>query len=240
MHSQLHSCTTVVPYCGPPVYGNVLVMKVFTHDSPTPRILSAQGRAEDLVEYVPTRPTASQRALEYVSKWGWPVMVGATPHLQRRDGRFAGGVLELSCEVERVRRWWREYPEAGIVSLAGAVFDVLTMPMPVALGFLDTLTDRGVWLGPIMANDEVAMFLVVTGQGDLWREALHNRCGSWHLGHGEPVCLPPGNPAAGQAVRWVVPPTLANAQVLPGFDQLGPAIAEMQPSTTADGVGRQR
>ncbi|MFG1858512.1 bifunctional DNA primase/polymerase [Actinomadura geliboluensis] len=178
--------------------------------------------------------------MEYVTRWRWPVMVGAQappdcqPDYQpdcRPDAGVGlgvvGGVLEPTLDPERVREWWTCWPYAGIVAVAGEAFDVVTLPVQAGRAVLESLTERGAWLGPVMSDDDTIGLLVRPGQSRSWASLLEGGgAGFAHVGAEQLVVLPPGSADVGHSVRWVVPPTSANAVRLPAFDDLGRVVSE--------------
>ncbi|MBO2447109.1 bifunctional DNA primase/polymerase [Actinomadura barringtoniae] len=166
-------------------------------------------------------------AAEYVSRWGWPVMVGA--RLPARGDRCGLGacsdVLELTTDLERVREWWTRWPHAGIVTPAGEAFDMVTLPVKAGHRVLERLTSGGAWLGAVMSDDDTVTLLVATGQAQQWT-SVANLLGTGfaHIGTGQLVVLPPGSPQGDSTVRWVVPPTDANVPHLPEFEDLSELI----------------
>lgn len=166
--------------------------------------------------------------MEYVTRWRWPVMVGAqTPPDAHFGLGVAGGVLEPTIDPRRVREWWTRWPYAGIVAMAGEAFEVVTLPMRAGRAVLESLTERGAWLGPVMSDDDTIGLLVHPGQSTSWVSLLGGGGdGFAHVGADQLIVLPPGGADVGDSVRWVVPPTSANAPRLPALDDLGRVVSE--------------
>lgn len=187
-------------------------------------------------------PLTQRAALDYAARLGWPVMVGAP--VRRKAGHGLGvnstatdsgsdvesGVLEPTTDIERVRAWWKRWPDAGIVAPAGECFETVTLPMQAAQMVLEQLTERGAWLGPVMSDDDTVTLLIRAGQGPLWATLVTGRGDGYaHAGRGQLVTLPPGSPRAGHHVAWVVPPTPANVLHLPQFEDLAPLVSSAAP-----------
>lgn len=154
-------------------------------------------------------------------------MVGAQSRFSRR-GRglgVGGGGLEPTTDGDRVRYWWAQWPDAGIVALAGEAFDAVTLPVTVGRNVLDRLIERRAWLGASMSDDDTMTLLVASGQRRHWAALLSDRGpGYAHAGAGQLVVLPPCGPNNAAAVRWVIPPTAANVPRLPTIDDLDELI----------------
>ncbi|MFG2006195.1 bifunctional DNA primase/polymerase [Spirillospora sp. NPDC048911] len=164
-------------------------------------------------------------AVDYVTRWQWPVMVGALPPSNTRT-EVVGGVLEPTIDPDRVRDWWSQWPEAGIVVPVGPGFEVVTVPLQIGQAALEVLTERGSWLGPVMSDEDTISMLVRSGQTERWTELVAvSGAGYAYAGQGQLVVLPPGSAHVGHVVRWVVPPTSANALRLPGFEELAQVVA---------------
>lgn len=169
--------------------------------------------------------TPLKTALAY-ARWGWPVMVGAaasSSYATELDG--ISGVLEPTTHLGRIRQWWEQWPEAGIVSPAGEVFEVITLPRRAGQAVLESLTEGGAWLSPVMSDDGTLSLLIDSGQADLWADLPSvSRAGLLHIGLGQLITLPSGADKTRDRIRWVVPPTDANASRLPSFQLLSPIL----------------
>jgi hypothetical protein len=189
------------------------------------------------IEFALLGPSAAQQAaLDYVTRWRWPIMVGARLRRETVRGISSGlrgschddiesAVLEPTIDPERVRAWWERWPEAGIVALAAGGFETVSLPMRAGRTVLDQLIEGGAWLGPVMSDDDTITLLIRPDEGQRWAALVADLGeGYAHVGRGGLVALPPGGLDTGYRVCWVVPPTSANIPHLPRFDDLADLV----------------
>lgn len=189
----------VVPGSGEPDRG---ADPAQTPASPTPparlRVVRPRGLPAEPPESLAEAAVAYARA-------GWlvlPLRPGAKTPLTKR------GVHEATCDVDRVRDWWRRWPRANIGVATGHVFDVLDVDAPEGFDSLAELRD-GIEL-------------------QLWPEAVETPSGGMHLwtcptrrgntaghrpgldwrGRGGYVVVPPSR-VEGRPYRWLAwPPAI--------------------------------
>jgi hypothetical protein len=143
---------------------------------------------------------AGRAALEYVTRWRWPLFVEE---------------VTGTTDPALVRGWWERSPDAGVVAVSGDRFDAVRLRLAMGEAVLSRLTARGGWLGPALSDGDTVVFLVRSGERELW-DALAEVVD-------DGLVLPP-NPTT----RWVVPPTAANVPRLPGFHELGRVLARVR------------
>ncbi|MBO2461537.1 bifunctional DNA primase/polymerase [Actinomadura sp. LCR2-06] len=153
-------------------------------------------------------------------------MVGAaTPGCYAAGLDSISGVLEPTTHLERIHQWWKKWPEAGIVTPVGEVFEAITLPIRVGERVLEALTERGAWLGPVMSDDGTISLLIESGQTGAWADSVDaSRAELVHTGPGQLIVLPSGGTGENDHTRWVVPPTDANVTRLPRFQELSPIL----------------
>jgi hypothetical protein len=156
------------------------------------------------------------RPIDGVCECGDPQCPYGEPH----PFAFPDGTGELTEEA-RASLAWDAWPNAVPLLIAGDRLELVGVEIDDALLVLDTVSERGEKLGPVVMSHATAVFLVAACEFHHW-----NR----YAGYGRGLrILPwvqlPAEPSDPH-VRWQVPPTSANAAPLPGFVELSSAFAK--------------
>jgi hypothetical protein len=122
-------------------------------------------------------------AAQYASM-GWPVCLGAHPHLGKRAAMEPGRAcscdrvgcpapgahpesaawqMQATVDENVIQGWWETWPEANVILVTGRVFDVLDVPVAAGSVALGRLEAAGVTVGPVaMLGADRMLFFVVT------------------------------------------------------------------------------
>ncbi|MFR9674573.1 bifunctional DNA primase/polymerase [Streptomyces sp. TR02-1] len=175
---------------------------------------------------------------EYTGLWGWDVAPGA--RVVRSGGRTrcscgtaacptpgahplpGGARVPAGAALDEACRAWARTPGATMLLPAGRHFDVLEVSEQSGRRALARLERMGLPLGPVAAAPHGrCWFLVAPGAADAMPALLYRtgwddtgldlRC----LGAGAHITAPPSDHAGLGPVRWVRPPGLGQAPVLP-------------------------
>ena len=124
-------------------------------------------------------------AARYASM-GWPVCLGAHPHLGKRvamePGRAcscdrvgcpapgahpesAAWQMQATVDLNVIQSWWETRPEANVILVTGRVFDVLDVPVKAGFSALEQIEAAGVTVGPVavLGQDRMLFFVVTRG-----------------------------------------------------------------------------
>jgi Bifunctional DNA primase/polymerase, N-terminal len=116
------------------------------------------------------------------------------------------GVKEATTDLDRIRRWWRRWPQANLGLATGIVFDALDVDGPAGLAALRQLAGAaGPWLpGPLVATGGGGWhaWFAPTGLGNRPPRGLDHV--DWR-GRGGCVLAPPSRHVSGGSYRWLVP-----------------------------------
>lgn len=100
-------------------------------------------------------------ALEYARR-GIPVLPlsGKLPRIPKRQG--GRGVHDATCDPDRIRQWWRRWPQANIGLRCGISFDVIDIDEP-------------------QGRDALQLFLATHAQGPIGGPRVRTGSGGWHI-----------------------------------------------------------
>lgn len=138
----------------------------------------------------PAPPNLGKSALWYAQQ-GWPVFPLAPnskqPLIPKRNG--GQGLHDATTDVDQVRQWWTQFPEANIGLPTGIAFDVIDIDGPEGVRSLAELGDDVLpdIHGKVSSPRGFHLYVKKTGDGN--RAGV--RLGIDYRGVGGYVCAPP-------------------------------------------------
>ena len=164
-------------------------------------------RLEQLVADATPRADLGAAALRYAVEFGWPVFP-LVPGGKRPATMH--GFKDATCDPDRVRRWWRDTPEANIGLPTGGAFDVIDVDVPAGtMSWLEleqspALPDVHGWV--TTASGGTHAYIEPTGGGNL---AGSIASGIDYRGRGGFVVAPPSRRPDGRVWSWLTVPSPA-------------------------------
>nr|WP_255525520.1 bifunctional DNA primase/polymerase [Mycolicibacterium sp. BK634] len=162
-------------------------------------------RLEREVNNAGSIPSLGGVALWYASQ-GWPVFLlapnGKQPLIAKRDG--GNGLHDATTDLDQVREWWGQYPEANVGLPTGIKFDVIDIDGPDGIKSLAELGDDVLpeIHGKVSTPRGFHLYVLPTGDGN--RAGV--RPGIDYRGVGGYVCAPPSQ-IDFKRYTWVVKPS---------------------------------
>ena len=140
-----------------------------------------RGRGRAAERLAPLGDVAAQYA-----SMGWPVCLGAHPHLGKRAAMEPGRAcscdrvgcpapgahpesaawqMQATVDLNVIQSWWETRPEANVILVTGRVFDVLDVPVQAGFPALEQIEAAGVTVGPVavLGQDRMLFFVVTRG-----------------------------------------------------------------------------
>jgi hypothetical protein len=188
-------------------------------------------------------------ALEYARR-GIPVLPlsGKLPRIPKREG--GSGVHDATCDPDRIRQWWRRWPQANIGLRCGIQFDVIDIDGREGRDRLDRLLAteaQGPIGGPRVRTGSGGWHIYVTPTG------LPDKIGvlahvDYRAADRYVVAPPSRHPQTGRRYRWVpgrgidtplghLPPALRELLAPPRIEH--PALPTVRPDASGHPYGRR-